>query len=103
VCVPWYPWLPSFPSTTLSRSEAAPVLRGDEAVRPVAVVEHRALLAGAVHHADVGDRRGAAHFLPGGGGEPDGLHAVGPPGIIVANRKSTRLNSSHVSISYAAF
>src|SRR5690606_41400603 len=38
-----------------------------------------------------------------GGREPDGLEPRVPQGADVADRKSTRLNSSHVKISYAVF
>src|SRR2546429_3992711 len=42
----------------------------------------------------------------GAGRRPGGLHAAGgpvPAGLIAADRKSTRLNSSHGYISYAVF
>src|SRR5690606_41882062 len=83
------PTSPPFPYTTLFRSQPAraqAVERGQPGVGAHAVVDHRALLAvGQFQHplrhvlAAVVDGRGAA------------------------DRKSTRLNSSHVKISYAVF
>src|SRR3712207_7716591 len=81
-----------FPYTTLFRSEqVSPQPHGDRAGLAVADGE----VAGArLHLADRGDdRRGAA-------GEGLGDGAVGDAG---ADRKSTRLNSSHANISYAVF
>src|SRR5690348_17937429 len=76
---------PLFPYTTLFRSPALQGRRGHELGRPGGAVDHF-----------VGGRQPAiaAELLIGGaeGGE-----------AAPADRKSTRLNSSHPSISYAVF
>src|SRR3712207_8069526 len=70
-----------FPYTTLFRSHERP---------PLAVLAVPGLLADE-HHA------GALHPLA-----EDRL-GRGPPQVAAADRKSTRLNSSHANISYAVF
>src|SRR5437868_12078996 len=80
-----------FPYTTLFRS--AREVRGEPVREPRA--DHRAREAGLPQRADGDDSDGPAHLEVAGAG---GLAAAD-----VLDRKSTRLNSSHVSISYAVF
>src|SRR3989442_6979187 len=40
---------------------------------------------------------------PGGGARGGAVRASAPPALVRGDRKSTRLNSSHVRISYAVF
>src|SRR5690349_21928921 len=82
-----------FPYTTLFRSSArAPAAEAGAAAVPLAVVDR------------VGDRT-AGHQLLGrltrDAGADTRARAVQP--VLRADRKSTRLNSSHVEISYAVF
>src|SRR3712207_9006634 len=90
-----------FPYTTLFRSEPVDIL--DVRHRPrmwqielVAHDEHRLL---ALWHDDVAEDWVA---VPREIGDV-GLVAAVTPGVAVEDRKSTRLNSSHVNISYAVF
>src|SRR5690606_41571855 len=92
-----------FPYSTLFRSYPVSVavrVGGDDQVQ---LRHHRATrqwcgdAAGAVGGAD--QRSGLSVFKADGGAVPDGGHHW--PGL--SDRKSTRLNSSHVKISYAVF
>src|SRR3712207_8372850 len=84
-----------FPHSTLSRSVLHGLVRRQEPLPAPARVTSLfegievGLLAAHVHHAV--DGRGPAE------------HAPALPGLPVADRKSTRLNSSHANISYAVF
>src|SRR5699024_11828118 len=84
-----------FPYTTLFRSPVADLLR---------TVVHLAEVAGAVSLLLQGFRQGGTIIV----GEPGGVEPQSTPALLVPprdhpDRKSTRLNSSHVSISYAVF
>src|SRR3712207_6861308 len=83
-----------FPYTTLFRSGAAGP--GAGAARPEDPARDGGPLARPGHDAG----RGAAR---GGGGHRGGGLAVRDGGLPGQDRKSTRLNSSHVNISYAVF
>src|SRR5438874_5921756 len=72
-----------FPYTTLFRSP---------------LVQERAVVGG-VHPLPVEERVAQ----PVGDGRPGGVHAGGEEHVRGVDRKSTRLNSSHVEISYAVF
>src|SRR3712207_9003690 len=50
---------------------------------------------------DPGARQGEQHAVPAEQGEPGREARV--VGVVVRDRKSTRLNSSHANISYAVF
>src|SRR5690242_21018537 len=80
-----------FPYTTLFRSSRGErgALRRDPPRHPRRIVRDRG--AG-----ERGRQRGAHRGTPRTGGPPD-------PSSTVQDRKSTRLNSSHMSISYAVF
>src|SRR5207245_5308685 len=73
---------------TLSLHDALPIC-----VREVRRALHRSCVDPVLHH----------HALEGGAGEDRLPHDAVLPGDEVADRKSTRLNSSHGSISYAVF
>src|SRR3712207_7166535 len=79
-----------FPYTTLFRSDMA-----------------RALSRLALGRGGPRDLDGLRAGIAGAGGILEALETVGVPGgeleRIVADRKSTRLNSSHANISYAVF
>src|SRR5690606_39531395 len=88
------------PYTTLFRSIG--MVHRPEAVRlPVGVARHLTVL-----EADEGEAR---HRVAGGAAAFAGRHHDHPPGTPAVpslwrgDRKSTRLNSSHVKISYAVF
>src|SRR5699024_12314708 len=87
-----HPYLPSFPTRRSSDLPLAVAVL-------VAVVDrhakhgHRRIL-GAVFHLRV------AHHVSG---EVNRCHLAAHRGPLLLDRKSTRLNSSHVSISYAVF
>src|SRR5690348_17932174 len=76
-----------FPYTTLFRSRAGRVLGSSDVDRGAA---ERSAYAG-------GDRQGE------GNGQQQAAHAAGDDASSFRDRKSTRLNSSHPSISYAVF
>src|SRR5207253_11160932 len=80
-----------FPYTTLFRSVGPGAGRGQAGHRRAG---HRA--ADGPHRAHA---RGAVSHVPALGGRDRGPRGGVPP----ADRKSTRLNSSHVAISYAVF
>src|SRR3712207_6974852 len=79
-----------FPYTTLFRSELDALAR-----RVDAGVEHRA----EARRAGLADQRAVEDAEVRGG--TDGVQGRGAQGV--ADRKSTRLNSSHANISYAVF
>src|SRR5436309_9255876 len=81
------PRSPLFPYTTLFRSAVV-----DVGVDPVQLVDEQ------LEAVEV-DRDQVVH------GDPGQLldRVEGSPGVAEADRKSTRLNSSHVKISYAVF
>src|SRR3712207_7555353 len=78
-----------FPYTTLFRSRGAEVVG-----RALEVVHERARVAGEA----LQPGEGGARLVEEGREDPEGLRQRG-----VADRKSTRLNSSHANISYAVF
>src|SRR3712207_6980692 len=81
-----------FPYTTLfrSRPRAAAGRGGRRRPRPT------------VHGAGVA-RRAGVRLVREGGVEPPRPKAPDPKSGVAADRKSTRLNSSHANISYAVF
>src|SRR5439155_22404379 len=97
------PQPPPFPSTTLFRSHAEPLLCAawphpearhhlvEDQQRPVAVAQR------AQRRVESGLGRDEARVAD------VRLHDDGNAGFIPPDRKSTRLNSSHVAISYAVF
>src|SRR4051812_49884504 len=89
---------PLFPYTTLFRSQAV----GHHLVVDVALqVDDEAVLAQAGlgrPRLQLGQIDVAGRELP-----EDGVQAAGQYCFIIEDRKSTRLNSSHMSISYAVF
>src|SRR5690606_41645252 len=90
-----------FPYTTLFRSDALAAVLGEPEVR-----RRRQLHAGALeleHLVAVAADPRRAHHDVAGAQRRDGLLAVREAGSREADRKSTRLNSSHVKISYAVF
>src|SRR5439155_22861653 len=83
-----------FPYTTLFRSVDIAQRRGRPAFEPLG----RQVRRGA------GQRRIGDRLAPPGEPEVEQLHGVPAPRLARdADRKSTRLNSSHVAISYAVF
>src|SRR5690349_22923231 len=85
-----------FPYTTLFRSVLFPLGRG---ATGVGLPGSRGMASGE----PVLRRAGAGELLSGPADEEDG---VGVPPVLpepMGDRKSTRLNSSHVEISYAVF
>src|SRR5690606_39456952 len=88
-----------FPYTTLFRSAHKGGDGGGAAQHRIAGVE----LLGHLFRLDrvLGKTR-AAHLLPLGGAVPLAVHTLNIYARLV-DRKSTRLNSSHVKISYAVF
>src|SRR5690606_41620873 len=98
-------FLSASPSTaiyTLSLHDALPIflchLEGPRPSRPW--LDHPAALADPRRHRDGTAARRTAHGS--GAGPPTGPVLSGRPARL-ADRKSTRLNSSHVKISYAVF
>src|SRR5690606_40623083 len=91
-----------FPYTTLFRSAVDRLerRRRDDGAVGVRAVVHRGLEL-LLHHADDGEGQVVEHDLAADGvfGAEEALGHVGPQ----EDRKSTRLNSSHVKISYAVF
>src|SRR5690349_24154548 len=91
------PGSPLFPYTTLFRSEPRHVLRpegvGDHQV--AGVLDGRGRLEWRTGHADL--------ELAQGGRERQRLAGQAGAVLVRVDRKSTRLNSSHVEISYAVF
>src|SRR5207249_9849556 len=100
---------PPTPIHTLSLHDALPisflgVTTGDltpSLARNLGYEVRRGALVGAVEEGSPAEKAG----IRGGQGEKqiDGQTITPGGDIIVADRKSTRLNSSHVSISYAVF
>src|SRR5207249_9460875 len=92
-CPPLFPYTTLFRSVRADDADSAPPGRGHQRV-----LEAGPLLAGlgeaTAEHDGCGD-------AAGGGVGDDGGDGVGRNGD--EDRKSTRLNSSHVSISYAVF
>src|SRR5207249_11653229 len=89
-----------FPYTTLFRSRALRYALGDRGRRLVGGPAQTTL--GLFAHGPVVHPTGASRGHPRRpGGRPRGKTAHG--GLLLRDRKSTRLNSSHVSISYAVF
>src|SRR3712207_8014328 len=84
-----------FPYTTLFRSEIPQQQRiGVRALQRERVDRSSAAIPAA----------GAGLDQPGSGSQPTGESTVGRVGrLVVGDRKSTRLNSSHANISYAVF
>src|SRR5690606_40061557 len=82
-----------------------PTRRSSDLVGVVALGEVGAVVGAAALlalDAAAGDDLGEDEHVAQGAGEAEGL--VGPAGgVAEADRKSTRLNSSHVKISYAVF
>src|SRR5690606_41264970 len=95
------PLLPLFPYTTLFRSRVAPILITDEmlaVMKPGSVIVDLAVEAGGnVTQSKLGEIVTTAN-----GVKIVGHHNV-PSRLASEDRKSTRLNSSHVKISYAVF
>src|SRR5256885_9894703 len=87
-----------FPYTTLFRS-----VRGDvpEALAELPELRVRDFLRRAIRHQEGGGEGKDARDRPGD--RRAGGAAGGPPRRPVQDRKSTRLNSSHLVISYAVF
>src|SRR5207244_13469357 len=85
---------PAFPYTTLFRSEQGERHREDDGDRRVP-----ALILAGQHQIDQQQRQreGVVELIA------DRLLLIGKGGPFVADRKSTRLNSSHQIISYAVF
>src|SRR5439155_25702970 len=93
---------------TLSLHDALPIYRGLLVHR-----QHHSIVRR--HHVEadnvsrLGDKRRVVALAPGlAAGQIDLLRPQEPPDILLVNvaeldRKSTRLNSSHVAISYAVF
>src|SRR5690606_39548667 len=88
------PCSPLFPYTTLFRSLAGVL---SERVAVVNIAIEGMLLAGAFTGAVIGSLLGGTIGLIGA------VLVGGAFGLLLADRKSTRLNSSHVKISYAVF
>src|SRR5207253_10730232 len=95
------PYPPTPPPYTLSLHDALPIYRFDEADE-LLFKNVRAIFGGRVRHATSGAAPIAKEIL-------EFFYACGVPvfegyGMTeTADRKSTRLNSSHVAISYAVF
>src|SRR5699024_12316202 len=92
-----------FPYTTLFRSQLGLILPGGQAVQGLAAVAEAAV-AGLGIGEDIAVGHG--HRLAGGGVHDHARAQIAdiPFGLpFQIDRKSTRLNSSHVSISYAVF
>src|SRR5205814_9110797 len=92
---------PLFPYTTLFRSSP-----GDLAPVFEAMVERAAHLCEADEAALRTFDGEVLHLVAAHGSEPqvmEQLHKLGPTRLIGLDRKSTRLNSSHLGISYAVF
>src|SRR3712207_8160041 len=77
-----------FPYTTLFRSDGKVYL-------PIVQLQHN--IAGGMGQVEAHQ---GPRFMPGPG---NGGHIEHLAGVIVEDRKSTRLNSSHANISYAVF
>src|SRR5688500_19763998 len=91
-----HPPFPSlFPYTTLFRSNVPPHNMREVIDGILAVIEHRGQPKDA--------RTRALLKTVAGPDFPTGGFIVGRQGIFQADRKSTRLNSSHLVISYAVF
>src|SRR5688500_20088798 len=88
--LPRSPLLPLFPYTTLFRSSVAPPLRRPH-VRCGVTGRSKAGSPGSAHRPRL--LRPAEHRIPA---------SLLPPALVL-DRKSTRLNSSHLVISYAVF
>src|SRR5690606_40488261 len=95
-----HPPLTLFPYTTLFRSYSAPPIRHVDVPRP-------RILPHSLYHLRAPAGGLGCHqcaLLPVASPELDGAErAVLPIALAAADRKSTRLNSSHVKISYAVF
>src|SRR3712207_7531654 len=92
-CMLWFFFFNDTATTeiyTLSLHDALPIYQHGERAQA-----HR---RGGAAREEARRRRGGAHDRPGGDGEDARAQARGR-----ADRKSTRLNSSHANISYAVF
>src|SRR5699024_12434372 len=98
-CFSWYS--PASCPATLSLHDALPISQGDLDVHHGIAGQHARLhstLDTVVDSRDVFLRDSAAHD-----GVDELVTLAGLIGLDLEDRKSTRLNSSHVSISYAVF
>src|SRR5207248_10659509 len=92
-----------FPYTTLFRSEAGTTLLKNGGVLPLSSGGSIAVIGPAADTSPTYAGGGSAYVLPSGTVSPlAGIKAAAGSGTSV-DRKSTRLNSSHRTISYAVF
>src|SRR3712207_9504482 len=91
-----------FPYTTLFRSRLEHAVDGgaDEGALVVGDLRRRVRRQGRLELLELG-AHAVRHLESVGGRLADDAEADGGPAVLIEDRKSTRLNSSHANISYA--